>query len=535
MNRKGTVKKVTIKEIIVLVLVVFTALTGISFTQNVDNLDYMWVFSFASKIANGYVPYLDFNMVVTPLSPQITACILNIFGNTMMTSTFVGIIYGVIIFLMQYLILRKLNITKKVSALVVLISFMLMCNCIVDSYNILALMLVHILLFMEICKIRYEKYLHLGGKRKYIFKNVGEYTTIYNIITGVLLGLTILAKQNIGAVAILAVTVYYFSKCIYKELKFTQAFGQLTIKAIFCIIPILIEAVYLYFAGALYNFIDYTILGLIQFGQKVNSSLITAMLYPSSLGGDTLINWIRNLGMIFSIVFLCIMTSLKAKGKIRIKNRFDKNVMVLSLTFILIGIFISIPLANIYHITLTATLIQFLFVLNILLTPALSRWIDKAISKITYYLIIFIPLILGIGYMCIYFIAIDKSQIEPFENMYIPKENEATINSVVKYIYDYEKENNHPLYVITSNGVKFSLAMKRNNGIFDLPQYGNLGKGDYMNVINTLDSMSGFSVMIYSDEKYLFWQEPKQISEYIKQNYEYVDSFDIYDIYYKGI
>ncbi len=525
-------KKISFKEIVIFILIMFVTMTGVIFIQNIDNLDTMWVFSFASKIANGDVPYLDFNMVVTPLSSQLTALFLSIFGNTMVVSAFVGVMYGVIIFLMQYLILRKLNVSKKVSAFIVLISFMLIFTTIVDSYNILAIALVHILLFIEICKIRYDKYVKLSGnKKKYLRIDCG---LIYNIITGVLLGLILLTKQNIGGIAVLAITIYYFSKCIYKDLKFKEAFVQLSIKAIFCIIPIAIELLYLYFSGALYYFIDYTILGLSSFGQKVNSSFITAILFPDTIIKSQFIqSWIRNLGMIFSFVFLIVMIVIKCSGKIKIHNKLDMNIMVLCLCFMAVGVIISVPLANQYHLILTATFIEFLFLINFVQILPIQNWLNKNISTLSYYIIIVIPLIIGIGYIAIYSLFTYKSQIDKYENMYISVKTEQLIKNVCTYIQEYEEKYDRPLYVITSNGVMYSMAMDRNNGIFDLPQYGNLGKDDYMKIIDKLDSMNNFAVMIYADDSKLFWQEPKEISKYIKENYQYVDDFDMYKIYYK--
>ena len=39
--------------------------------RNLANLDEIWNFNFARNIANGLIPYKDFNMVQTPLLPFI--------------------------------------------------------------------------------------------------------------------------------------------------------------------------------------------------------------------------------------------------------------------------------------------------------------------------------------------------------------------------------------------------------------------------------------------------------------------------------
>ena len=40
-------------------------------TRNLANLDEIWNFNFARNIANGLIPYKDFNMLQTPLLPFI--------------------------------------------------------------------------------------------------------------------------------------------------------------------------------------------------------------------------------------------------------------------------------------------------------------------------------------------------------------------------------------------------------------------------------------------------------------------------------
>lgn len=537
-------KNISLIEILVIVLVIFIGMTGIILTQDIYNLDTMWVFSFANKIANEQIPYADFNMVITPLSSQVTALFLNIFGNTMMVSAFIGMLYGTLIFLLEYLILRKLNISKRVSTLITVLLFLLLGNCITDSYNVLAVLLVHLILFVEICKIRYEKYVELTKKEKYLFNNKISYITVYNLIVGALLGLTVLSKQNIGGVAIIAITMYYFAKCIYSNVTFKETFKQLCLKAIPCIVVVDIELIYFLVSGALYQFIDYTVLGLNNFANKVNANVITSMfgtsmILTSDIGKNilaimsALLILIRNILLIFSFVFLIVMIVIKGMNKMQVKNKLDMNLMVLSFCFMFVGMVISIPLPNKYHLTFTAALIIFLFVINITKILPLYNWLNKNVTKFSYCIITLIPLIMGILYISIYGLIAYKSEIPKFDNMYISIGCEEEINGVVKYIEEYEKENGHRIYMITSRSAIYSNAMNINNGIFDLPQYGNLGTKDYKAIIDKLDSMNNFAVMIYKYEIDFFWQEPKEIKEYIINNYEYVEEYDMYQIYYK--
>ena len=539
-------RKISLVEIIVISLILFAGMMGTILTIDIDDLDIMWVFSFASKITEGATPYLDYNMVITPLASQITAFFLNIFGNTMMVSAFLGAIYGSLIFLFQYLILRKMNISIKASIVITVMFFIALSNNMWDTYNTLAYLLVYITIFIQICKIRYDKYVKITNKEKYVLKEKNKitYSMAYNIVTGILLGLIVITKQNIGAVAILAITIYYFAKWIFKQTTFKNVFSQLCIMAIFCLIVVDIELIYLLLAGALYSFLDYTVLGLNSFANKVGGNLFasifsTGTLLPGSLKiqlmqvFSNMFICLRNIALIFSFAFLLIMIITKLLNKMNVKNKVDINEMILSFCFMFVGLIISVPLANTYHLKLTAGMIIFLGLINILKIIPLSKWLRKSISKVSCYIMLLIPLVVGISYLSIYFTCAYKSQIPSFKNMYISSTTEQRINDTVRYIQEYEEKNGHRLYVISSRSAVYANVMKINNGIFDLPQYGNLGKEDYMAVINKLDSMNDFSVMVYKDESSLFWQEPKEIRQYVMDNYEYVEDFDIYSVYYK--
>ena len=539
-------KKISPVEIIVISLIFFVGMMGAILTTDIGDLDIMWVFSFASKMAQGFTPYLDYNMVITPLSSQITALFLNIFGNTMMVSAFLGAIYGSLIFLFQYLILRKMNISIKTSIVVTVAFFMALSNNMWDTYNTLAYLLVYITIFIQICKIRYAKYVKITNKEKYVLKEKNKitYSMAYNIVTGILLGLIVITKQNIGAVVILAITIYYFAKWIFRQDTFKNVFSQLCIMAIFCLIVVDIELIYLLLAGALYSFLDYTVFGLNSFASKVGGNLFasifsTGPLLPGSLKiqltqvFSNMFVWARNIALIFSFAFLLIMIITKVLNKMNVKNKVDINEMILSFCFMFVGLVISIPLANTYHLKLTSAMIIFLGLINMLKIIPLSKWLQKSILKVSCYIMLLIPLVVGISYISIYFTCAYKSQIPTFKNMYISASDDRKINDTVRYIEEYEEKNGHGIYVISSRSAMYANATNINNGIFDLPQYGNLGKEDYKAVINKLDSMSNFSVMVYKDEKSLFWQEPKEIRQYVMANYEYVEDFDIYSIYYK--
>lgn len=533
-KNKITKKEKDIIEIIILTIIAYIFILGEVMTDNINNLDTMWTFGFCKKIAEGYIPYRDYNMVITPLFAQITAFFFKIFSPKMFVFNIVGAIETVILIVFQYLILKKMKISTKASIISIFLIIIYPFYFATNSYNILACMFLFILYYIEICKVRYEKYIKLTGKEE---KNISilklkiKYTVAYNILTGFILGLIFLSKQNIGVYAIIAITIYYFLKSILlKEITFKQSFIQLVVKAIFCIIPILIEVIYLYLNGALYNFIDYCFLGIGTFNEKIRSSLFSAF-----FNQDSIYEFMINVIIIAFVIIVPVFMYLRKKGKVIQKNNIDLNVLILSWLICIIGILYSIPLANEYHMYVTKYICLNMIIINILNINLIKKYIYKSISNISKIICIITPVICAIGLITIYSTVLYKSKLEAFKYTHIVEEEEQNILGVAGYVITYEKENNIPMYITTSNSTVFNIIRDKNEGIFELPLHGNMGNEDYNKAINQLKELEAkhdkFAVLIYTDDDNMFWQDAKEIPEYIRKNYTKDEEFLIFSTY----
>ena len=62
--------KAIIKNVGLFLVILFFIASNI-LIKNVDNLDEMWNFNFARCMANGLIPYKDFNIILGPFLPMI--------------------------------------------------------------------------------------------------------------------------------------------------------------------------------------------------------------------------------------------------------------------------------------------------------------------------------------------------------------------------------------------------------------------------------------------------------------------------------
>ena len=75
-------------------------------------------------------------------------------------------------------------------------------------------------------------------------------------------------------------------------------------------------------------------------------------------------------------------------------------------------------------------------------------------------------------------------------------------------------------------------VLNKNNGILDLPFYGNLGKDGEQGIINIISSMDNVKILIQKDDE-LFFQESEKVRNYIKQNLKYEGEIEDFLIYSK--
>ena len=106
------------------------------------NLDEIWSYGFSYNIANGLIPYKDFNMVITPFYSILMALFLKINNNNIL---FFHIINSLIPTSILYLT-HKL-IKEKVFILLPLLIFPL--NITFPNYNLFLLLLFILLIYLE--------------------------------------------------------------------------------------------------------------------------------------------------------------------------------------------------------------------------------------------------------------------------------------------------------------------------------------------------------------------------------------------------
>lgn len=404
--------------------------------------DEIWNYGFAYNIATGLVPYKDFNMVVTPLFPVMSGLFMKIIGINIVTfHIFNAIMCAIIFYYMKKFI-------PKAHYLV----YAIFLSKSLPNYNVACMLLMYILMNME------------DKKRN-------------DYLIGIILGLTFLTKQNIG---IFLCIPTLFTKDIKKILKRITGF----------IIPNLIILIYLLLNKCLYQYIDYTFLGVGSFAKE------NIQIYPVCL-----------IAILISIIYLTY------------KYKKTKDLKILYLLFFQLMAF---PLTEPYHvlIPLIPTIGYLLSTLNL----------NKKIITATF--IIFITTIFSVNIYDIY----QKKIIYPnITNQYkyrrLFPENDIAIANIANYINTIEDE----LYIISVSAYTIKLEANKTINKYDLLNNGNLGKDGHIKIINEIEENCNknkctFLIDIRELTGESKTQYNKDIIEYIKNNYYHNGNYQNYQM-----
>lgn len=201
--------------------------------------DETWSFGFAYNIAQGMIPYRDFNMVVTPLFSLLFGFHLQILGTSILSF---HILEAILVTAIMYLCFPLFG--KKSWFLLLICFFPLNLLSVIPTYNFLLFFLVILIIYLE---------------RK---------QSSNQLLIGALLALTILTKQTTGC--FIAFTGLFLVRKDKQTLQ-KRLFGF--------ILPLLCFLCYLLLTNAFIPFWDQCFFGLFDFATSNNNKVTSAILF----------------------------------------------------------------------------------------------------------------------------------------------------------------------------------------------------------------------------------------------------------------
>ena len=207
--------------------------------------DELWNFSNIYKMYNGLIIYKDTNVIITPIFLVIGNCLFKLFGANYLIFRVYNIAIYTLLLNFTYILLKKMNVSKKISMLCILYIYINIKGIISAgaNYNVLCMLWVIIGIIIQID---------------------GKNTIKQDVLQGVIIFLTFFTKQNIGVYYILGLLTNNIIK-IHKNKKFKENIISLIIDFGVALVLLIIALLGMHMHGCLSEFINYCVLGLNDF------------------------------------------------------------------------------------------------------------------------------------------------------------------------------------------------------------------------------------------------------------------------------
>lgn len=491
MEKKFKKNKV-ITDVLILFAIAVVAISSI-FINPISNLDEIWNFNFSRNIADGLIPYKDFNIVQMPLLAIICGAILKIFGTELIFMRCLAVLLMCLTFFMAYKILEKL-LPKNGPMFMIVIFLALYKNVMCIDYNYAVLLIALILLFIELKNIK---------------ENTFEYSFKYNFFLGIIAGISILFKQTTGIAVAMACIGYKIFEIRKKEE--IKEFLKIAItRFLGAIIPVIIFFIYLIINGAVNDFINYAILGIRTFSNKISYSNLLEN------GNISYLATIVPIALVMMFVFL-------------FKKNTPKELYII-FAYSISTFIVAFPISDNIHF-LIGSMISFIGISYMIYecfmknfepenSEQLKRNIYILISFISIFLLLFLVWnsLLEIKYK--YVLTEKETELQHFKNIPEDKDLKEYIKEVDEYILQ-EQSNGKKVYILDASAAIYYIPINQYNKDYDMFLKGNFG-GDGEDEI--IDRINNEENAIYLLKKSgLNWQNPGKVRDYIIDNLEYSD------------
>lgn len=499
--------------IILIILILFLAVAAVIMPKELNNLDELWNYNFARNIADGLLPYKDFNMVQMPLLPIICGTILKLTFNELIVMRILAILLITAILFVTYKIFETLKINQYIINILIIGIYLLLYKHFCIDYNFAVLLIILIIIYCEL------KNLSKGKEILDVNKN--------DFWLGILVGTTIAFKQTTGIFVSIIFIFYKLLLCSKKE-DFKKAFKIIIIRLLGVLIPIVLLAIYLSVNNIWNDFLDYTVHSLKTFTNKIS--------YLKLVKG--------NYGIIIAVLSILVPLTIVVMYFIsvckKIKTDEQKNIFIL-FCYSVAAFIVVYPISDSIHFLIGSfpSLISIAYILWILAKKIIEKIKYK---KVIYGIKCFVTsfTVISISILVLYSVVIliqyisSCSQYNELEHFkYIPASSEK-INKIDNFILEQNKDGKE-VYILDATAAIYMIPIDKYNKDYDMFLKGNLGGKGEEGQIEKLENEANTLILIMNENYRRNWQNPEKVREYIINNWIKVGEIQNFDIYEKTI
>ena len=340
--------------------------------------------------------------------------------------------------------------------------------------------------------------------------------------------MAICTKQSIG-ITLAVVVVGYKLLFVKNKEQFKEYIKVALIRIIGILLPVIIFIIYLMCNNALIDFINYAILGIKTFSNKI--SYVT--LFDSDKIEICVLAAVVPISIIATSIILIIENIMKKENRETLKLL---TILVYSLSIIIV----MYPISDEIHFLIGGliAIIGLIYIIFLLSKRVYNRIKIKNKFKIyklytSIICIIIFSFILEIGLVNIYnYIKVEKNiEILHYKNIEIADGLVNRINAIDNFILEKEKENKK-VYILDAEAAIYMIPINKYNKDYDMFLKGNIGKDGEEGQIEKIKNKSQNEIVLIRKPEFKpNWQSPLDVIDYIRKNLEKIGEISIFEIY----
>ena len=547
--------------------------------DEITDLDELWNYNTARAIMHGLIPYKEISMITTPLLPFIVSIILKIFGDKLVVFRIVGAILLTAIFFLSYVLSYKLTKRRSIGVITSLILILLYKNELAIDYNYFILMIMMCVQILEVRKIESIEKSKIKNKK----------INMHDVIIGILLGLAICTKQTIGT--IISITVI-LSELILVENKqtFLKYIKASIVKIISMLSVVMIFFLYLLITNSITDFINYAILGIRTFTNKIEYKKLFTLRNKTIVGlakaepiAITLMMTV--IGIIKTLSIICktrikedandkskenakecntaknktredqgkevkaeikkyeITGDKKHNNRRRIYEIYEYLKKYIVIFIAALGMLITMyPISDEIHfmIAIMPIIVIEISIFLDILTNVASKDKSQISNFMLYALEAFLVLFLTYKLCSItykwtneYQLADKEQESSNFEYIPLYKETSEGRKAIADYIKD-KRAQGYTVHILDSDAVVYSIITNNYAKNYDMLLKGNIGTDGAKKIMQDIDNCKAGNekilFLLKKRDRALNWQSEIEVINYARENLIEIDEIGIYDV-----
>lgn len=316
------------------------------------------------------------------------------------------------------------------------------------------------------------------------------------------------------------ITVGYKLLFVKNKEQFKKYIKIVLIRIIGIFIPVVILFIYLICNNALTDFINYAVLGIKTFSNKI--SYVTLFL------SDKIEIRILSVLMPFSIILMiwAIIKILKNESE-------EKSKLITMLTYSFAIIIVMYPISDVIHFLIGSyiSIIGFLYLLSILGKFDYESKKYKLITDLVCIFLFAVVLEVGLTNIYTYLKAEKNTSIEHYKNIEISDGLSKQIDTIDNFIFEKDQEGKK-VYILDAEAAIYMIPINKYNKDYDMFLKGNIGKDGEQGQIEKIKNRSENELfLIRKPNLRTNWQTPLNVINYVRENLEKKEEISIYEVY----